>query len=224
MSNWQESKPAPSDIPNAELTSLITSNKAALSAAIGKHTFWTDSSTASIGVPRLSDTSTGPGSARAFYDVRSNISTPASPAKPYNGRLAVTSDTSRLLAYVKFVGGPTGPSLVPMGSKNVITYQPSFATIQNNVRVLVQMGSAATLAYATLSAGSILAVTFGTQYSVAPSVQVQPTTSAGTNLLAEAQITSITTSGFSLGIRSVFNPAGSSLVTCLWRSFGTVAL
>lgn len=220
---WQEAKPSPTDIPNLELPSLITGNKTVFRTGAEKHLFWTDSSTNSIGIPRLSDGSAGPGAARAYYDTLSAVSRPLNPAKPLNGRLFVTSNSSHLFGYIAFAGGAGGTAAVPLGNKNAVAYLPSFATIAAGARVLVQFGSAATLGYATLSASSIIAVTFPTAYSAVPSVQVEPL-SVGTSLFAEAQITSITVSGFSLGVRTIFNPASSSTVTCLWRSFGTVVL
>ena len=220
MAIWQENKPGPNDIPNASLPSLITGNKTVLSAAIGKHVFWTDSSTASIGVPRLSDGSLGPGSARAYVDTRSNLSVPISPAKTLSGRLYIDSVTSQLYGYIAFTAGPLGTSAVPLGGANAVVYQTgSQATIANNTRVLVQISAVSIVAIPGGSGSSTGAVTFGTQYNVAPQVQVMPV-SADTTTLTFAAVTSITTSGFSLALRSLSNTTFATNV--FWRSHGTV--
>src|SRR5213594_1725154 len=119
---WQESKPFPTDLPNLELASLITSNKIVFRQGVEKHSFWTDSSTNSIGQPRLSDGSAGPGSARAYVDVRSNLST-ANPPKALGGRLYIDSVTSQLYGYFPFAGGVAGTNAVPLGGVNAIVYQ-----------------------------------------------------------------------------------------------------
>ena len=126
---WNEQKPQPTDIPNLDLPSLITGNKIAFRQAVEKHSFWTDSSTNSIGQTRLSDGSFGPGSARAYFDVQSNVSTVDAASKDLGGRLFVTSDTSRLFGY--------GASPILLGSKNAIVYQTgSQATIPAGNRIL----------------------------------------------------------------------------------------
>ena len=217
---WNENKPSPTDIPNVELLSVITTNKIAFREGVEKHSFWTDSSGASIGLPRLSDGSFGPGSARAYYGTQSSVSTAESTSKNMSGRLQVTSDTSRLFGYL--------PTPILLGSKNAVVYQTgSQVTMQTNVRVLVQTGE---LNVVVPSSGvSTYAITFPTAYNVAPRVQVTP--SASTTLISVEsasftfpQLTLITTSGFSLALN--MDPSGGSEWTShvLWRSHGTTSL
>src|SRR2546425_1254032 len=93
MTIWRDDKPTASDIPNGDLASLLTTQKTAFHEAIGKHFYWTEASGASAGIPRLSDGSFGPGSARAFYGTASQVS-----GTNCDARLMVTSDTSRFYA------------------------------------------------------------------------------------------------------------------------------
>jgi hypothetical protein len=216
---WNESKPSPTDIPNAELVSVITTNKIAFREGIEKHSFWTDSSGASIGLPRLSDGSFGPGSARAYYGTQSSVSTAESTTKAMSGRLQVTSDTSRLFGYL--------PTAILLGSKNAVVYQTgSQAAIQSNGRVLVQTGE---LNVVVPSSGvSIYAVTFPTAYTVAPRVQV--TASASTTIISSAaaftfpQLTLITASGFSIALGMHVSGGSEWTSHVLWRSHGTTSL
>ena len=213
---WNESKPSPTDIPNLELPSVITTNKTVLRQALEKHMFWTDSSTNSIGVTRLSEGSSGPGSARAYFDVESNVSVPLAPAKALAGRLFVTSDTSRLFGYIDFAGGGFGTAKAVLGSKNIVTYQPSFATIPQNTVTLVQFGTAVV--------GSRTTVAFGSAYSVAPTVQltiVSDGTANPANFGTVALLSSSITN-FSAQLTALFGSVSNFSV--LWRSHGTVLL
>lgn len=213
---WQDNKPSPSDIPNAELSSLISGNKLFFRQAIERHSFWTDSSGASIGVPRLSDGSFGPGAARAYFDVYSNLSTSDRSTKALSGRLFLASDTSRLFGF------SSETATVLLGSKDIVVYQTgSQATIPTNMRVLVQIGSGSIVA--TSSGTSLAAVTFPSAYSAAPHVQVTPmSASVHTVNLAFVALTSITASGFSVALRS--HGATAYATTFWWRSHGSVAL
>jgi hypothetical protein len=214
---WQEAKPSPSDIPNLDLASLITSNKLALRQGLEKHSFWTDASTNSIGIPRLSDGSFGPGACRAYFAPDSSMSTADAASKALAGRLFITSDTSRLFGFVDSSSTP-----VLLGSTRAITYATgSQATIPSNTRVLMQLGTASIVA--TSSGTSIAAVTFPTAYDAAPRVTITPFgVSAFTVNLAFHALTSITASGFSVALRSLgATPYATSVV---WRSHGTVSI
>lgn len=216
---WSNAKPNANDLLG-EFPSVITTNRIALRQAMERHSFWTDSSTNSIGIPRLSDGSSGPGSFRAFYDVASNASAPSTAAKPLSGRLYLTSDTSHLFALISFVGGPFGTSANLAGSINAVVFQTgSQATIPQGNGVLTQMSAVSIVA--TSSGTSLSSVTFATAYNAAPRVQVTPV-STDTTTLVFAAVTAINTSGFSVGLRSL--NAATFATNLFWRSHGTVAL
>ena len=71
--SWVENRPQGND-PLRETDELLRSQKREISVGVGKHFFWTESSGASAGEPRLSLGSNGPGSARAFYGTQSQLS------------------------------------------------------------------------------------------------------------------------------------------------------
>ena len=204
---YRENKPASSD-PLNEFPSDMTANLIALREGIEKHSFWTDSSGVSAGIPRLSDGSFGPGAARAFFDVASSASTTLASTKPLAGRLYITSDTSRLYGYAS-------NATMLLGGKNAVVYFPSNATISAGARFLVQIGT-------TSVSSQTQNVAFSSQYSVAPLVQVSPIASSAAEIVI-GQATSITTSNFSLRVLSVF---GGSTGTrgVMWCSVGTVVL
>ena len=212
---WNESKPAPPDLM-VELPSVITANKLAFRRAIEKHSFWTDSSTNSIGVPRLSDGSAGPGSCRAFYDGASNISQPLFAAHPLAGRLYVTSDTTQLFAYIDFVGGGAGTAGVPMGSHNLVSYWPSYATIPQNCLTLVQSGQTVV--------GSNTTVPFPSTYSQTPTIQLTVLSDGTVNPanFGKVALVSSSTTNFVAQLTALFGSVSNFSV--LWRSHGTVAI
>lgn len=93
---WNENAPAESDIADAApIRSIVTSLRVGLAA---EHV-WPTSTGPGFGVHLL-------GSARAFYDLQSNVSSAGT-----DGRLFQTSDTSRLFhvgsAGTSFIGGNT---------------------------------------------------------------------------------------------------------------------
>jgi len=204
---YRETKPAASD-PLNEFPSDMTANIIALREGIEKHSFWTDNSGVSAGIPRLSDGSFGPGAARAFFDVASSASTTLSTTKPLAGRLYITSDTSRLYGYAS-------DATMLLGGKNAVVYYPSNATITAGARFLVQIG--------TVSVSSQTQnVIFTSQYSVAPTVQLSAFASAASRIVI-AQATSITTSAFSVRVLDVFG-GSTQTRTIQWLSTGTVVL
>lgn len=209
MVTWQERKPEPTDIPNTELASLLTSNKQAMRVGFEASSYWTDSSGVSAGDMRLSDGSFGPGACRAFFDLESNASSQVSATKPLAGRLYIASDTSRFLAY------SSGNSVI-VGSNNAIVYLGnSAATIPTNVKNLVQTG--------TFSTNSVSATTtaFPTAYNGTPTIQLTPW-SVGTTALWALNVSASGTTNFTTVVTGVFGSASN--VTVLWRSHGTVAL
>ena len=213
MAVWQENKPAPTDIPNTELPSLITGNKTVFRTGAEKHMFWTDSSTNSIGVVRLSDGSAGPGAARAYYDVESNFSTPLTAPKPLSGRLFVTSNTTRFFGWFPFSSAQ--PSQSALGGSNAVTYLPSFSTIATDTYTLVQMGKAA---------GSAITVAFSTAYNLTPTIQLTILSDGTANPVNFGRIglTSSSTTNFAFQLGAVYGSVSNFSV--LWRSHGTVAL
>lgn len=221
MTNWNENKPAGTDIPNAGLASILTSNKQAFREGAEKHLFWTESSGLSAGQPRFSSGSTGPGAARAFYDVASNLSSQVSATKALDGRLYIASDTKRFFGYA-------GSLSVPLGSVDATvwatstwsTVASSAATIQSDVKVLCQsgVGNANTAA----AGGSRVTTTYPTAYAVAPFVQAVSMSTNTTNFNNCAVVASGTTS-FSVILTTIYGNTVSG-ATFLWRSHGTVAL
>lgn len=207
MANWNELKPGAHD-PLSEFPSAVTTNAIAFRTGLEKHSFWTDSSGVSAGIPRLSDGSFGPGSFRAFFAPLSSLSTAASTAKPLAGRLYITSDTSRLYGF-------TSTGTVPLGSRNIVVFiGTSGTTILSGVRTLVQTGS-------LLSVPGSSTVTFGTAYAVAPLVEIQ-VQSSGTTHFGSAKANTVTATTFSSSLSAVYGD--NSAMTILWRSIGTVAL
>ena len=205
---YREDKPASGDLLS-DFPSMLTANVIAFRQAVEKHSFWTDSSGASAGIPRLSNGSFGPGSARAFFDVASNASVTLAASKPLDGRLYIASDT-------KYLSGYTSSSqTILLGSPKAIVYFPSNATITAGSRVLVQIGLVSV-------SSQTQNVTFGTQYSVTPMVQVSPLASGAAEIVVP-QVTSRTSSAFSVRVLSVF---GGSTATrnAMWCSIGTVVL
>jgi len=206
--NYIESKPIGTDLLT-ELPSLLTSNAIAFRQNVEKHSYWTDSSGVSAGDMRFSDGSFGPGAARAFFDVNSNVSSQISATKPMSGRLYIASDTSRLYAY-------TSDRTLPVGGARAIVYRTSAATIQSNVRVLVQVGTQTNVTTSTQT------ITFPTAYSVAPNIQTTVFSNVTTDY-AIAEIMGSRTTCFGLSVTTLFGTAVSAW-TVMWRSHGTVAL
>lgn len=201
---WTETKPAAGD-PLNELVSILTSQAILFRQGIEKHSFWTDSSGLSAGIPRQSGASAGPGAARAFYDVESNLSSALSASKPLAGRLFVSSDGSRLWGY-------SSGDTIPLGGTKAIVWKTTAVT---DSRVLVQMGSL------SLS-GSVVTTAFATAYSRQPFVQFGylPASSDSECL---ASVVSSSTTMFAAVARNVWG-AGNTAQTVMWRSHGTVAL
>lgn len=209
MATWRETKPTNTD-PLDEFPSLLTGQAVAFRQAIEKHSYWTDASGASAGIPRLSDGSPGPGSARAFYAPASSLSTALSATKALAGRLFVTSDTHRLYAY-------TSTATLQLGAENLIAYYgASYATITAGTRILTQSSNT------SIPINSRVTVAFPTPYAVTPTLQVTAGSTLTTDLF-HASVFASTATNVTLVVNRVF---GSSATTCTvwWRSHGTVAL
>ena len=218
---WSDGFPSADEVPDNRLASLLTTQKIAFRTAIEKHSFWTDSSLASAGVPRLSVGSFGPGSCRAYFSPVSSLSTHDSVLKPLVGRLYITSDTSHLYGFIPPIaayGFLDNELPILLGSHNAIVWQAdSQVTMQSNTEVVVNIGT-------TTQASSITtaAIAFPVAYAAtAPAVQLQVLSSVTTSMAA-VQATSITTGGFVLSLRTLFGT--TSDFTVLWRSHGTAVL
>lgn len=212
---WIERKPTQTDIPNAELSSLLTSNKQTFRAAVERYSFWTDSSGVSAGIPRFSATSAGPGGFRAFFDVESNTSSALTSVKALSGRLYLTSDTGILYGYGS-TSTLSSTATILLGGYNAVVYTDnSFTTIGTRQRVLTQQG------VASCASGSVTTIAFPSAYSAAPVVQLTAYTSAIANLYNVSLKTSGTTN-FSVLPIAVWGTA--SPLTVVWRSHGSVAL
>lgn len=220
MANWNENKPAGTDIPNAALASVLTTNKQAFREGAEKHLFWTESSGLSAGQPRFSSGSTGPGAARAFYDVLSNASSQVSAQKGLDGRLYIASDTKQFLGYLSGLSVPLGGVNETVWTTSTSLVAVSATTIQSNVRTLVQNGLASCDAAA--AGGSRNTITYATAYAVAPFVQATSMSTNTTNFNNCVIIASGTTN-FAIVLTSIYGGTASGC-TVLWRSHGTVAL
>jgi len=210
---WTEVKPTASD-PLRELPSVLTAQAIVFRQNVEKHSYWTDSSGVSAGDMRLSDGSFGPGSARAFFDVESNVSSTVSAVKPLAGRLYITSDTSKLYGY------SSGNSIL-LGGNNALVWQPSAATITSNTRVLVQTGILSGQTGGAVIGISGNTIAFPIAYSVVPAVQVQEF-SLGTTDIFSSAVTRPTTTSFVLRVSRIWG--SQSTTTVIWRSIGTVSL
>lgn len=202
---WQENKPEPGDIPNAELCSLITSNKVALRTALEHTIYWSQSSGLSAGVSAYTDQP--PGSARAYYGTQSQVS-----ATSVGGKLMVTSDTKRLFG----LGSTTSWLL---GSRQAIIGDGQAGTFTNNVRRMVQSGSTVGIA----AGATIYRQDFPVAYTgVSPIVQLAPAWSGATQWFLPS-VVSRNASGFSfsLGTGAV---TSSNSCTVYWYSDGTLTL
>lgn len=208
MAIWHETKPIGSD-PLSEFPSVMTDQAIAFRQAVEKHSFWTDSSGVSAGIPRLSDGSAGPGSARAFFAPASSLSTAVSATKALSGRLFVTSDTHRLYGFAS-------NATTLLGSREAIVYfGPSQATISSGSRVLVQMSSTSVVI------NSPTTIAFPTAFNATPTVQVQ----AGSTLTTDLYTGVVQTSGTTNVTVTVARVIGSlNTCTLYWRAHGYVAL
>lgn len=207
MAIWNELKPSASD-PLSELPSVLTTNAIAFRTGVEKHSLWTDSSGVSAGQTRFSDGSFGPGSFRAFFAPGSSLSTAVSAVKPLAGRLFIDSAASRLYGF-------TSSGTVRLGSRNVLVHLGgSTATIQSNVRTLIQVGSLSSVPGSST-------ITFGTAYAVAPTVQIQ-VMSSGTTHFGIAKANVVGTATFSSSLSAVYGD--NSAMTILWKSVGTASL
>lgn len=204
MPNWRDNKPSGTD-PLSEYPSVLTNQKAAFRAAIEKHLFWTDSSGASAGIPRLSDGSFGPGAARAFYGPASQVS-----AVSVNVKLMLTSDTSRF-----YVLG-SGTSVLLGGKNAIVSGAPNSPTITAGCRVLVQSSYVTNVTTAATSVA-----TYPVAYAVAPIIMLTAAGSVATHGW-RPYMTPGSPSATTLGI-GVAGLAGSAC-TVFWRSEGTVPL
>lgn len=208
MIPWDETVPQPTSYLS-ELAEVWQSTKSSFDAAIRTHFYWSDS-TSSAGEPRYS-TST-PGSARAYYGLRSAVSDPKR-----IGSMMVVSDESRLLAF-------GSASSVVIGSKRAMVEMRSFTTAEvTNARWLVQSGSG------NVSDGVANAIDFTTAYGAAPVVYITPSaqdgaTSSGSYAMAVVPGGGDAKSGFSLAVTYIGPTASPNNGTVYWMSVGTVGL
>lgn len=227
--SWIERKPESTDIPNAELASVITSNKYSFQSYVENKFYWTASSNASAGVPALFDGSTNPGVARAAFIPSSAISSFASASATFplkSGSLVLTSDTSNL------IGIASSTASMLLGGIQTIAWavsnSPGGGTLKNpvvnNSRVLVQSGSVTTIATPSPSYASTIRVAFGTAYSTnTPFVLLTPIWSSAT-MVVLPYLGLVDTSGFTATLVSENSATASQTVGFYWRSLGTVTL
>lgn len=165
---WNPTKPESTDLLR-EFPSTMTAQAVSFRQAMEQHFFWTASSGASAGQPLLSDGSPGPGVARAFFDVTSNVS--AAPG----GKLYITSDgTLRLFGLT-----PSAVSQPLLGSRQaLIAYSSgvsaptSAQTIKAGTRMLIQVGSDSGKSVNSISVQTF-SVTFPTPYTASAPALVE---------------------------------------------------
>src|SRR2546430_953246 len=191
---WAEQTPAETDIADAApIRSIVTSLRNGLAV---EHN-WPNASGANFGYHLL-------GSARAFYDVESNVSSSGT-----DGRLLVTSDTSRL-----FHVGSAGTML--LGGQNVLSMGSSPVGGQRYYWA-TEVGTAP-------GGGTITFPNSG--FSGLPFVTVSMLTSPLNGVLAPI-ITQVTSTNFILLVYSAQNqsvPLSASLTSVMWMSVGTRVL
>jgi len=158
---WRTTKPVESDrVKN--LGGVIRDNKSAFDVALQKCFYWSDSES-SAGIVTSSATT---GTARAFYDAASRLST-TNISTNTSGRLYLDSTNTRL--YV--LGESTKTTLVGSGQGVVCNYDigRGVAALNNNERILVQSGSKIDV---TTGASTAVPVSYTTAYAVTPNLMV----------------------------------------------------
>lgn len=196
--SWPEDRPVGRDSVS-DFGLVVRSHKTEFRSGLEKHFYWTDSSNASAGEPRLAISLTTPGSCRAFYDTESNVSAFR------DGALFVASDTTRLY-------GLTSGSSFLLGSARAVR-NPTTGPVES-LRQLVQSDET------TIGVGDgTHSFAFPTVYSIAPALMVTakyPTANTDTRIGV-----SVVTAG---GFTAVVDRSGSGNPAMWWRSSGTVAL
>ena len=193
--NWDETKPAGAD--NVAIgDNQIRSDKTALRAAIDtEHVF--PSSGGDAGVHRL-------GSARPYYGAQSLVSSTGS-----DGRLMITSDTSRLFAVgsggTVYLGGAQGISAG--------TYP---GTVPQRSQWIEEFGEGKT------ASGTTIVSLPNSGYSGKPYVYLTAYDQAG-SVAQIMYLTSVTATQFTVK-SSATNLLGNSTTSFFWRSLGTRAL
>lgn len=205
IGTWNEGIPAGSESVGLG-ENRIQSVKSTLRTGVDAEHFW-DSSGGTVGVHRA-------GSARAFYGTESQVSTSGitSIASYHEGRLMVTSDTSRL-----FSVGPSGKAMLGAG--------PLSLSMQTSVAGMLGENQ---LYYWAMDAGFVLSqasthkVTFGSVYSGVPIVVVSVGTQViGSNDPARSwKFDTIDGSGFSGQIVLAEN-GDAATAGIMWYSIGT---
>lgn len=194
---WNESSPADTDSAGAgddEIRSLKTSIRNGLAA---EHA-WPSATGSGFGVHLL-------GSARAYYDVQSNVSSAGT-----DGRLLVTSDSSRLFhvgsAGTSFIGGNT---VISAGSQPVGGQRFYWAE---------EFGEA--LANQGASTHSVTVSFPNSGFSGVPFVTASAWTT-GTTQKPVAIITGLTATSVQFQVYDITTGGTSSKCTVIWRSTGT---
>ena len=197
--SWDETLPENDDQVKG-IGGVLRDRKADFRAALERHFYWTDSSNASAGVPRLYTASADTGSARAFYAAESAVSAHR------DGTLFVTSDTTRLV-------GLTSASSVLLGAGRAVHLS---ATSASNHYVLVQHGHVITEISTSLLTDKSYSIAFPITYNGVPSVFLSEQ-SIG---FGSVGISAVTQGGFTMvNERNGFGNNGVR-----WRSVGTTDL
>lgn len=193
---WNEAAPADTDSAGAG-AGEIRSDKTAIRTAMGSEHFWASGGGANTGYHLL-------GSARAFYDLESNVSSSGT-----DGRLMVTSDTSRLFhvgsAGTMFLGAQRA---ISMGSAPVGGQTFHWVTEVGEVRSAVDGTAAVTIPNSGYSGVPFVTASVSTTFAATGAVSVQINAKTPTTFAA------FTFDNTGTGLRAVFN----------WMSIGTRVL
>lgn len=190
---WNENAPADTDSAGAgddEIRSLKTSIRNGLAA---EHA-WPSATGSGFGVHLL-------GSARAYYDVQSNVSSAGT-----DGRLMVTSDSSRLFHVgsqgTMFIGGQSGivGGTSPTGGQGFYWAQEWGETFISTVSQVISLPNSG--------------------FSGVPTVLVSTMTTSNTQVPV-ATIIARTATTFTISGRDVSNGGTISKYTLAWLSIGT---
>lgn len=177
---WNEAAPADTDSAGAG-AGEIRSDKTAIRTAVGSEHFWQSGGGANTGYHLL-------GSARAFYDVESNVSSSGT-----DGRIMVTSDTSRLFhvgsAGTMYLGGQRSLSMgsAPVGGQTfswVMETGDGRTDISGNLNVTIPNSGYSGVPFVTASVSTTVAslnysCMVNLKTATAFSVQVFDTSGAG---------------------------------------------
>lgn len=210
---WRTNKPNEADrVKN--LGGIIRDNKLAFDTAVQKCFYWSDSES-SAGIVTSSATT---GTARAFYDAASRLSTDNVSINT-DGRLFFDSTNTRL--YV--LDSSEDTTLVGSGQVIVVNYDVGRGSnaLASNKRILVQSGSVT-----GVGPGATVGVSYTTTYTATPSLMITPTVvtpgDASKGSMYVAYLENQNLGDFSVGLSWQSSAADPDAGGFHWRAEGEV--